>query len=531
MSNRHCESSAIINEKTYPWLADIPDEWGGAKQNVIRELDKVLHLCGSREKFMLPGATSKPIRNNRFINIETKHRLLDHYARWPEMVSSAYGKYPFTYHDNGTEKAVGLDHFIKVLKLRYSQSMSIFAFYERLAHEGLIDPEKIKRVFDLGSGGWSYAFVMPIAFPNFQTAVGLEKGEEWEPFEKLWRPVFNLNNEQFVLCAKNFFELEKPSSKKTLEDNFRKHGNTDLAQIFMFKPEGVDQSYQKLFYQIGERLNPEGVLVVHVKGEDEYVVKNMRQSLMDIEHTELVDWHTDVRPSGEIGPDEARVFVVKQTELLKIKELMEKSAAQIVETSKSPWDAISTYNHLLQLDKDNPGYLLQQAKAYLAMLPGDLRIDQKAEPLYNVSNSSHTIARFFETIMRVASLDTQNEYLQETDKMLTDVFCKIAIGSLARTYPKLETAWSFDEKRAYSRKLLKPFNAKEHYDEIFKGTFGVSTRDLPLSLTRKEFESIYQVHQKNEEGSPAEYLVKSLFMSISRITRETIQAGSGINSA
>ena len=93
MINGHCESSATINEKTYPWLADIPDEWGGAKQNVIRELDKVLHLCGSRETFMLPGATSKPIRNNRFINIESKHRFLDHYARWPEVVSSAYGKY------------------------------------------------------------------------------------------------------------------------------------------------------------------------------------------------------------------------------------------------------------------------------------------------------------------------------------------------------------------------------------------------------------------------------------------------------
>ena len=141
---------AYVNEKAYSWIADIPDTWGRAKQDVMFELDKILNIPGDWGKFILSGAKDhenayEPIRTNRFIDIERKHRFLDRYARWPEVVNSAYGKYPFLYHDNGTEKAAGLDHFIQILKLRYSQSMSVFALYKRLANEGLIDLEKITK--------------------------------------------------------------------------------------------------------------------------------------------------------------------------------------------------------------------------------------------------------------------------------------------------------------------------------------------------------------------------------------------------
>jgi hypothetical protein len=130
----------------------------------------------------------------------------------------------------------------------------------------------------------------------------------------------------------------------------------------------------------------------------------MRQCLKDIEHTALLDWHTDVQSSGVIGPEEARIFVVKQPELMKLKGIMEKEAARLVNASQSPWDAVSSYDRLLELDDDNPGYLLQQSKAYLSMLPGDLRTGSKIEPVYHVSSSSNTIKRFFATIMRAMEL-------------------------------------------------------------------------------------------------------------------------------
>lgn len=197
-----------------------------------------------------------------------------------------------------------------------------------------------------------------------------------------------MNDEQFVLCDQNFFELEVPSPQKVLENNFEQYGKADLAQVFVFK----------------------------------------------------------------------------QAELMKLKGVMEREAARIIDTAKSPWDAIDSYRHLLALDADNPG---------------DLRVEKNTAPLYNVSNSGNTITRFFENIMRVITLDRQNVYLQETNELLTDVFCKISVGSLARTYPQLETAWSFEQKRKYAKAFVKPLADKEKYDEIFKGVFGLSTRSLP----------------------------------------------------
>jgi len=42
------EASTFVNEKSYPWIADIPDDWTGVKQNLSRELNNILDLPGKR---------------------------------------------------------------------------------------------------------------------------------------------------------------------------------------------------------------------------------------------------------------------------------------------------------------------------------------------------------------------------------------------------------------------------------------------------------------------------------------------------
>ena len=44
LAAREAGAITIVNEKTYPWIADIPDEWGVAGKDVIRELDTVLSI-------------------------------------------------------------------------------------------------------------------------------------------------------------------------------------------------------------------------------------------------------------------------------------------------------------------------------------------------------------------------------------------------------------------------------------------------------------------------------------------------------
>ena len=269
---------------------------------------------------------------DRYKRLERQYHMLETlYERWPAILLDRVQGWGSEHVGEICDKAA----------TRYGQSLDYLSIYRRLIAEGILDPERVKRILDLGQGSWYYAYTFPLAFPEFESAFGIDaNGGEEDMFHKLWAPLFGFETHEGKLDTTDRFIVSNDersgNDMRNIEDNEWLKGyvadngkfSLVLCQTYLpyEQPPHAKKSapysapYKKgdpykLFVNISRLLEQGGKFIFMVKEMDidgNPYLEAMYDTLKKVKHIELRDWHIDIGAFGVVAPEELRILVVDQ---------------------------------------------------------------------------------------------------------------------------------------------------------------------------------------------------------------------------